>query len=101
MLGRWLGGSLRMLVLEEPTMGILDGAKADIYDLLARHAAAGGGVIIVSSDLEEVAAICNRAVIFDRGLIGAVLPRHQLTVADLIAHVGGAAPEAAKVPTHV
>ena len=100
-LGRWLGGSLRMLVLEEPTMGVDVGAKADIYDLLARHAAAGGGVIIVSSDLEEVAAICDRAVIFDRGLIGAVLPRHQLTVANLIAHVGGAAPEAAKVPTHV
>ncbi len=91
-LARWLGGGLRLLVLEEPTMGVDVGAKADIYGLLARHAAGGGAVIVVSSDLEEVAAICDRALIFDRGLITAELGRDVLTVGNLITHVGGAAP---------
>jgi ribose transport system ATP-binding protein len=90
-LARWLGGTLRLLVMEEPTMGVDVGAKADIYGLLARHAADGGAVIVVSSDLEEVAAICDRALIFDRGTITTELPREALTVASLIAHVGGAA----------
>jgi ribose transport system ATP-binding protein len=91
-LARWLGGSSRLLVLEEPTMGVDVGAKADIYGLLVQHAAGGGAVIVVSSDLEEIAAICDRAVIFDRGAISAELPREALTVANLISHVGGAVP---------
>jgi ribose transport system ATP-binding protein len=91
-LARWMGGSSRLLVLEEPTMGVDVGAKTDIYGLLARHAAAGGAVIVVSSDLEEVAVLCDRAVIFDRGVISAELSRDELTVANLITHVGGAVP---------
>jgi len=91
-LARWMGGSSRLLVLEEPTMGVDVGAKTDIYGLLARHAAAGGAVIVVSSDLEEVAVLCDRAVIFDRGVIATELQRDELTVANLITHVGGAVP---------
>jgi ribose transport system ATP-binding protein len=89
-LARWLGGNMRVLVLEEPTMGVDVGAKADIYELLDRHAAAGGAVIVVSSDLEEIDAVCHRALIFDRGRIAAELPRAALSVAALIGHVGGA-----------
>jgi ribose transport system ATP-binding protein len=101
-LARWLGGSSRLLVLEEPTMGVDVGAKADIYGLLVQHAAGGGAVIVVSSDLEEIAAICDRAVIFDRGAISAELPREALTVANLISHVGGAVPPAPStgIPLH-
>jgi len=51
---------------------------------------AGGGVIVVSTDLEEIAAICGRALIFDRGRITAELVASEITVAGLIAHVGGA-----------
>jgi ribose transport system ATP-binding protein len=91
---RWLGGGLRLLVLEEPTMGVDVGAKVDIYGLLARHAASGGAAIVVSSDLEEVAAICDRAVIFERGAITAELTRDELTVSNLITHVVGATPPA-------
>jgi ribose transport system ATP-binding protein len=83
---------LHVLVLEEPTMGVDVGAKADIYALLSRHTAGGGAVIIISSDLEEIAAICDRAVIFDRGVISAELHRDQLTVSNLISYVGGAVP---------
>jgi ribose transport system ATP-binding protein len=92
-LARWLGGGMRVLVLEEPTMGVDVGAKADIYALLDRHAAGGGCVVVVSTDLEEVAAICHRALIFERGVITAELSGGELTVPGLIAHVGGSVPE--------
>jgi ribose transport system ATP-binding protein len=73
-------------------MGVDVGTKADIYALLARHAESGGAVIIVSSDFEEIAIICNRALIFDRGEITAELLRDQLSVTNLISYVGGAVP---------
>ena len=78
-LSRWLGGAMSVLVLEEPTMGVDVGAKADIYALLDRHTAAGGGVVVVSTDFEEVAAICHRALIFDRGLVSGELSGAALT----------------------
>ncbi len=91
-LSRWLGGTMSVLVLEEPTMGVDVGAKADIYALLDRHTAAGGGVIIVSTDFEEVAAICHRALIFDRGLVAGELSGDALTPAGLIGACGGSIP---------
>ena len=91
-LSRWLGGGMAVLVLEEPTMGVDVGAKADIYALLDRHAAEGGGVIVVSTDFEEVAAICHRALIFDRGLVAGELSGDGLTPAGLIGACGGSMP---------
>ncbi len=90
-MARWLGGAMRVLVLEEPTMGVDVGAKADIYALLDRHAASGGCVVVVSTDLEEVAAICHRVMIFGQGRITAELAGPLLTIPGLIAHVGGSA----------
>jgi ribose transport system ATP-binding protein len=91
-LSRWLGGGIAVLVLEEPTMGVDVGAKADIYALLDRHAAAGNGVIVVSTDFEEVAAICHRALIFDRGRVAGELAGDALTPSALIAACGGGMP---------
>ncbi len=88
-LSRWLGGGMAVLVLEEPSMGVDVGAKADIYALLDRHAAAGGGVIVVSTDFEEVAALCHRALIFDHGRITGALSGAGLTPAGLIEACGG------------
>ena len=74
-------------------MGVDVGAKSDIYALLDRHVAAGGGVIVVSTDFEEVAAICHRALIFDRGLVSGELAGDALTAAGLIAACGGSMPD--------
>jgi ribose transport system ATP-binding protein len=91
LLARWLGHAARLLVLEEPTMGVDVGAKADIYEMLNQELARGAAVLLVSSDLDEVAGICHRALIFDRGRIVEELPRQQLSVNRLTALVGGAA----------
>ena len=54
-------------MLEDPTAGVDVGAKAEIYRLLADALAEGLAVLVISTDFEEVAAICHRALVFRRG----------------------------------
>ncbi|WP_031481803.1 sugar ABC transporter ATP-binding protein [Streptomyces bicolor] len=83
MIGRWLRVGLRLLVLEEPTASVDIGAKAAIHRLLDEALAAGLAVLLVSSDFEEVADVCRRALVFVRGSVTAELSGPSLTVAGL------------------
>jgi len=86
---RWLEGRVRLLILEEPTAGVDVGSKAEIYALMQRSLARGMGVLLVSTDFEEVARVAHRALVFDRGRVVASLPRAELTVARLTALATG------------
>jgi ribose transport system ATP-binding protein len=79
-LGRWLNIDLRILVLEEPTMGIDVGARAEIYGLIQRLAVEGLAVIVISSDFEEIATICHRCLVFDRGAVRSELLGHDIQI---------------------
>ncbi|MER5219285.1 sugar ABC transporter ATP-binding protein [Streptomyces flaveus] len=83
MIGRWLRVGLRLLVLEEPTASVDIGAKAAIYGLLDEALAAGLAVLLISTDFEEVAGVCRRALVFVRGAVTAELSGPDLTVAGL------------------
>jgi len=74
-LAKWLFRRAEVLICDEPTRGIDVGARFEIYELLWRLAAAGKGVVIVSSDLEELMGICHRILVFSNGRITADLPR--------------------------
>ncbi|RSS83095.1 sugar ABC transporter ATP-binding protein [Streptomyces sp. WAC06614] len=82
-LGRWLRGRPRLLVLEEPTASVDVGAKATLHRLLDRALAAGPAVLLLSTDFEEVADLCHRALVFVRGRVAAELTGEALTVAEL------------------
>jgi ABC-type sugar transport system ATPase subunit len=58
-LAKWLARRVGVLLLEEPTQGVDIGAKAQIYALIRRFAADGGGVLVSSSDLAELTRICD------------------------------------------
>ncbi|MEU7137712.1 sugar ABC transporter ATP-binding protein [Streptomyces sp. NPDC046261] len=83
MIGRWLGLSRSLLILEEPTAGVDIGAKAAVYRLLREPLAAGLAVLLISTDFEEVATVCHRALVFVRGSVTAELGGEALTVAAL------------------
>ncbi|MFD9224233.1 sugar ABC transporter ATP-binding protein [Streptomyces sp. NPDC060064] len=83
MVGRWLRGNLRLLILEEPTASVDVGAKAAIYRLLDDALAAGLAVLLISTDFEEVATVCHRALVFARGTVTAELTGEALTVSEL------------------
>lgn len=88
-LGRWLASRCRALAMLEPTHGIDVGAKAEVYRLVGRFAAAGGGVLMASLEAGEVAAFADRALVFHRGRVVAEVPRERLTPAGLLSLMAG------------
>jgi ribose transport system ATP-binding protein len=98
-LARWLEMGSSVLLLEEPTTGVDVGAKADIYAMLARASAEGRAIVLVSSDFEEVAFVCHRALVFNRGGVVAELCDEQMTVDRLTSLAAGARP-AQEVAAH-
>ena len=82
--GRWLATGRKLLIAEDPTAGVDVGAKAEIYRLIADALAAGLAVIVVSTDFEEVAHICHRALVFNRGRIIAEITGAELTTEAVI-----------------
>ncbi|WP_218938038.1 sugar ABC transporter ATP-binding protein [Actinomyces culturomici] len=90
MFGRWLSASRKVIVLEEPTAGVDVGAKADIYELMEDSLRDGLAVVLVSSDFEEVASVCHRALVFVQGRVTDELSGDSLTVSNLTAACSGA-----------
>lgn len=82
--GRWLETGRQLLIAEDPTAGVDVGAKAEIYALLFEALASGMGVLVVSTDFEEVAAICHRAIVFSRGQVVTELSGVGLSTESLI-----------------
>jgi ribose transport system ATP-binding protein len=78
-----------VLILEEPTFGVDVGAKADIYGLMQEGLSEGRGVLLISSDFEEVAGICHRAIVFNRGIATAEIPREDLSIETLTGLASG------------
>ena len=58
-----------MLLLDEPTRGVDIATKAEIYRIIGELASAGLGVLVVSSELEELAHICTRVLVMREGEI--------------------------------
>lgn len=83
MIGRWLRTGLRLLILEEPTASVDIGAKAAVHRLLDEALAKGLAVLLLSTDFEEVAGVCGRALVFVRGAVTAEPSGPALTVAGL------------------
>ena len=78
-LAKWMTPTPTILVAEEPTAGIDVGTKSAIYERLADAARAGTGVLLLSSDADEVAAIADRAIVFGHGTPRIELARHELS----------------------
>jgi ribose transport system ATP-binding protein len=85
-LARWLLHECRVLLLDEPTRGVDIATKAEIYRIIAELAAAGLGVLVVSSELEELAHICTRVLVMREGEIVAELAGDEATELALLRH---------------
>jgi len=76
-LAKWLLARPRLLILDEPTRGIDVGAKFEIYQLIHELADQGAGILVISSELEELLGICDRILVMNRGEIRDALPRDE------------------------
>jgi ribose transport system ATP-binding protein len=69
LLGKWLAGSPRLVLLHEPTQAVDVGARADILNAIQRLAAAGAAVVLATSAATDLVAVCDRIVVVRDGRI--------------------------------
>lgn len=84
-LGKWLAADSKIIIFDEPTKGIDVGSKGEIYTLMRALADEGRGVLVVSSELPELLAVCDTIAVFKEGRTVAVFPRAQATEEKIIA----------------
>ena len=85
-LARWLLHECRLLLLDEPTRGVDIATKAEIYRIISDLARAGLGVLVVSSELEELVGICTRILVMRDGEIVAEVDGSVATERELLRH---------------
>ncbi len=74
-IGKWLLDKPSVLIVDEPTRGVDVGAKYEIYSIINDLAAAGAGVLFISSELEELLGVCDRMLVMSNGEIQATFER--------------------------
>lgn len=84
-IGKWIARKPKVVILDEPTRGIDVGARAAIYEVIAKLRDEGIAVVVVSSDLEEVIGLSHRVMVVSRGEVKGVLPRGEATGETVIA----------------
>ncbi|MBB2891881.1 sugar ABC transporter ATP-binding protein [Flexivirga oryzae] len=84
-LARWLRREPRILLLDEPTQGVDVMSRQEIYQTVRSAASAGTAVLVASSDFAELAALCDRVVILQRGVVAGELSGDDLTADQLTA----------------
>ncbi|GAA4713049.1 sugar ABC transporter ATP-binding protein [Phytohabitans rumicis] len=85
--GRWLLGGTKLLLLDEPTRGVDVGARAELYQVIHDLAARGVGVLLVSSEVPEVLGLADRVLVMREGRVVREAPAGELdedTVLDLV-----------------
>lgn len=79
LLAKWLATRPSVLLLDDPTRGIDIGAKQDIYRLIVGLAEAGAAIVMVSSELEEIVAMCDTVLVMREGAPAGILERGQIS----------------------
>jgi len=84
-IARWLCSSANVFLFDEPTRGIDVGAKSEIYTLIRALADRGAGVLIISSEVEELVDVCDRVYVLRQGRIVDELDRDGISKEAILA----------------
>jgi ribose transport system ATP-binding protein len=74
----------RVFIFDEPAVGIDVGAKREIYALIAGLAERGAGVIVISSELEEIVGLCQRVLVLREGRLVGELRGDEVSEASIL-----------------
>lgn len=69
LLAKWFQTEPRLILLDEPTQGVDVGARAQVFEAIAAVARYGASILCASSDYEQLTAICDRVLVFNRGTV--------------------------------
>jgi ABC-type sugar transport system ATPase subunit len=84
LIARWLGRAMKLLIVDEPSRGVDIGAREEIHDAIRDLARAGVGVIVISSDVEELALIADRVVVMHEGRVTGELTGDEISEARIV-----------------
>jgi ABC-type sugar transport system ATPase subunit len=82
---RWIASNARVLLLDDPTAGVDVATRPEIHRQILELCGAGAAVVLVSTDVDELAELPDRCVVFDRGAVVAELTGMELSPARLLA----------------
>ena len=88
-LARWISANCKCVVFDEPTRGVDVGAKTEIYKIINDLAEKGVAVIIISSEMQEIIGMCDRAIIMRQGEVTGELDKEELNENLLIKYAMG------------
>ena len=66
---KWLGTRPRVFIMDEPTIGVDVGSKAEIRSIIRETAAEGVGVLLITAEIDELISLCDRVLVMFRGRI--------------------------------
>jgi ABC-type sugar transport system ATPase subunit len=89
LLGKWLALCPRMLMLDEPTRGVDIGAKMLIHRIILDLANDGNSILLISSDLRELAGLSDRVIILRDGHLTGVIGRDDISEDRLLLAANG------------
>lgn len=95
-LAKWLGMKMDVLLVDEPTRGVDVGAKRELFTALDDLAKSGVGVVLVSSELEEVMDNCDRVLVMSRGRVIGEVEGRKTTKDEVIQMIFAAEPDGAR-----
>lgn len=101
-IGKWLAEPMQVIILDEPSRGVDVGARDDIHRIVRSLAAKGAGIIVISSEVEELPGLCDRVLVMVEGRIAGELVGSAITKETLLhmsyAHENGSPSENGKTP---
>jgi ABC-type sugar transport system ATPase subunit len=83
-LAKWMATKPSILLLDEPTRGLDIQAKRDVHAVIREFAREGKAVVVSSSEADEIAQLCHRALVLKQGLCQGELSRNELTDANIL-----------------
>ncbi len=88
-LGRWLIGGSKLIILDDPTVGVDVGAKQEIYRLISELTTDGTAILLMSSELTEVIGLSDRVMVLNEGSIAATFNRGHISEESILRSAHG------------
>jgi len=88
-IAKWLMSGPKILIMDDPTLGVDVGAKYEIYKLMNDLAESGIAIIMISSELEEVLGMSDRVLVMWQGKSNGLLPIHEATQENIMQRATG------------
>ncbi len=88
-LSKWLASNPKLIILDEPTKGIDVGAKKELYKIITKLANDGMGIILISSEMDEMIGLSDRMIVLSEGEITAELNKEEFNKLNILDYAYG------------